>query len=184
MTPALDPAVAATLRGALTLLFLGASLHKLRDRPGFRAALAGYGLLPEPTLAAFAALLVAAELAIGAGLLVPAAGQTAALAAAALLALYAGAMLAALAAGRRGIDCGCSGPAGSKPLGPSLVVRNALLVVAALVASLPVAPRPLAWVDALSIAGAIAAGACLFAATELSFEQAARGRALRHRRQA
>jgi hypothetical protein len=178
MTPTLDPAVAGALRGGLALLLFGASLHKLRDRAGFRAALAGYALLPTGSLAAAAASLAAAELAI-AGLLVPGAGRPAGLAAAALFALYAGAMLAALAAGRRGIDCGCAGPAGSQPLGPALVARNALLVVAALAASLPATPRSLAWVDAVTVAGAIAAGSCLLAAVELSFEQAAHGRVLR-----
>jgi uncharacterized membrane protein YphA (DoxX/SURF4 family) len=184
VTPALDPAVAATLRLALALLFVGASLHKLRDRAGFRVALEGYGFLPKGWLAPVASLLAAAELAIAVGLLAPAGTRIAALAAAALLALYAGAMLAALAAGRRGIDCGCAGPIGSRPLGPTLVARNALFVAVALAASLPAAPRSLVWIDGLSIAGAIAAGACLFAATELSFEQAARGRALRTRREA
>jgi hypothetical protein len=182
--PALDPVLAGALRGGLAMLLLAASLHKLRDGAGFRAALAGYGLLPERSLAAVAALLAAAELAIAAGLLVPAAARPAGLAAAALFALYAGAMLAALAAGRRGIDCGCAGPAGSRPLGPSLVARNALLVALALAASFPVAPRSLAWIDALSVAGAIAAGACLLAAAELSLEQAARGRVLQRRREA
>jgi hypothetical protein len=184
VTPALDPAAAGALRGALALLFAAASLHKLRDPAAFRADLGGYGLLPAAALPAAAALLAAVELAIASGLLAPRTGATAALAAAALLALYSAAMLAALAAGRRGIDCGCAGPAPSRPLGPGLVVRNAILVAAALAASLPVAARPLAWIDAVTVAGAVAGLACLFAAAELSFEQAARGRALRHRRQA
>jgi len=182
--PALDPAAAGALRGALALLFLGASLHKLRDRAGFRSALAGYGLLPRAALPAASALLAAGELAIAASLLVPQTARSAALAAVVLLALYAGAMLAALGTGRRGIDCGCGGPAGARPLGPGLVVRNALLAVAALGAALPVAPRSLAWIDAVTVAGAVAVLACLFAAAELSFEQAARGRLLRRRREA
>ena len=184
MTPALDPAVGGTLRGALALLFVGAALHKLRDRAGFRAALAGYGLLPGGSLPAAASLLAVAELAIAAGLLAPGGGHRAALAAAGLLALYAGAMLAALAAGRRGIDCGCAGPAGPRPLGPALVARNGILVVASLAASLPVTPRTVSWIDAVTVAGAVAALGCLFAAAELSFEQAVRGQALRRRREA
>jgi hypothetical protein len=184
VTAALDPAAALALRGALALLFLGAARHKLRDRAGFRAALAGYGLLPGGLLPAVAWLLPAAELAIGAGLLAPGAGAAAARAAAALLALYAGAVLAALAAGRRGIDCGCAGPAGSRPIGPSLVARNAVLVAAALAASLPATPRPLRWIDAVTAAGAVVTLGCLFAAAELSVEQAARGRLLRRRREA
>jgi hypothetical protein len=184
VTPSLDPVLVATLRGSLALLFVAAALHKLRDRSAFRAALAGYGLLPEAWVAPAAALLAAAELAVAAGLLVPALGRLASLAAAGLLALYAGAMLAALAAGRRGIDCGCAGPAGARPLGPMHVARNALLVAASLAASLPAAARPVAWLDAVTVAGAMASLACLASAAELSLEQAARGRALRRRREA
>jgi hypothetical protein len=177
----LDPVVAGVLRAGLAWLLFAAARHKLRDRAGFRAALAGYGLLPARAVPAAAGLLAAAELAIAGALPFPASGRAAALAAAALLALYAGAMAAALAAGRRGIDCGCAGPAGAATLGPGLVARNLLLVAAALAAALPVAPRPLLWLDALTLAGALAAGGCLLAAGGLSIGQAARGRALRRR---
>jgi hypothetical protein len=177
----LDPVAAAALRGGLAWLLFAAARHKLRGRAGFRAALAGYGLLPARAVPAAVWLFAAAELAIAAALCVPAVGSAAALAAASLLALYAGAMAVALAAGRHGIDCGCAGPAGSRPLGPGLVARNGLLVAAALAASLPVGPRALVWIDALTLAGALAAGGCLLAAGALSIGQAARGRALRRR---
>jgi hypothetical protein len=179
VSAAVDPVLAGALRVALALLLLPAAWHKARDPARFRAALAGYGLLPERALPAAPWLLAAAELAVGAALLLPGSGAPPALAAAALLALYAGAMVAALAAGRRGIECGCGGPAGARPLGPGLVARNAVLAAAALAAALPVAPRPLVWIDALSLAGAVAAAGLLFAAAELSLDQAARGRALR-----
>ena len=184
MSPALDPVAAGALRAALALLLLSAARHKLTEPARFGAALAGYGLLPERALPASVWLLAACELAIGAALLVPGAGALAALAAAALLALYAGAMGAALASGRRGIECGCGGPAGDRPLGPALVARNAVLGVAALAASLPVEPRPLVWIDALTLAGAVAAAGFVFAAAELSLDQVALGRALRRRREA
>jgi hypothetical protein len=184
VSPALDPVFVAALRVALALLLLPAAWHKARDPARFRAALAGYGLLPERGLPAAPWLLAASELAIGAALLLPGSGPLPALSAAALLALYAGAMAAALAAGRRGIECGCGGPAGARPLGPGLVVRNAVLALAALAAALPAAPRPLFWVDALTLAGTVAAVGMIFGAAELSFEQAARGRALRQRREA
>ena len=184
MTRALDPALSGALRGGLALLLLSAAAHKARDLASFRAALAAYGLLPARSVPAAAGLFALAECAIAGWLLVPGAGAAPALAAASLLALYAVAMLAALAAGRRGIECGCGGPAGARRLGPAPVARNAVLVTAALAASLPASPRPLVWIDALSAAGAIAALACLFAAAELSLEQVERGRALRRRGEA
>ncbi len=184
MSAHLDPVATAALRGALALLLLSAARHKARDPARFGAALAGYGLLPPRVLPAAVWLLAATELAIGAALLLPGAGPAPALAAAALLALYAGAMRAALAAGRGGIECGCGGPAGARPLGPALVARNAALGVVALAASLPVAPRPLVWIDALTLAGAVATAGLVFGAAELSLDQAARGRSLRRRREA
>jgi hypothetical protein len=184
MNPALDPVAAGALRAALALLLLSAARHKLRDPARFGSALEGYGLLPARALPAALWLLPASELAIGAALLVPGAGALPALAAASLLALYAGAMLVALAAGRRGIACGCGGAGGDRPLAPALVARNAVLALAALAASLPVARRPLVWIDAWTLAGAVAAAGFVFAAAELSLDQAARGRALRRRRKA
>jgi hypothetical protein len=177
----LDPVAAGVLRGGLALLLLSAAHHKLHRAAAFRAALAGYGLLPERAVPGVAAALAGAEAAVGAALLVPGTGAPPALAAAALLALYGLAMLAALARGRRGIDCGCFGPAGpqARALGPGLVARNAFLVAAALAAALPANPRPLSWIDAVTLAGAVATLGCVWAATELSLAQAVRGRALR-----
>jgi hypothetical protein len=184
VSAALDPVLAGALRAALALLLLPAAWHKARDPARFHAALAGYGLVPARAQGVATWLLAAAELSIGAALLVPATGALPALAAAALLALYAGAMAAALAAGRRGIDCGCGSPGGARRLGPSLVARNAVLAAAALAAALPVAARPLVWVDALSLVGTVAAAGLVYAAAGLSLEQAARGRSLRRRREA
>lgn len=179
MSAALDPVVGAVLRAALAWLLLSSALHKARDAAGFRAALAGYGLLPQRAVAAAAAALAAAEAGLGAALLVPGSGPAPAAGAAALFALYAGAMLAALAAGRRGIACGCAGPAAELRLGPALAARNGLLVAVAFAAALPTAARPLVWLDAVTLAGGVAALASLYAAAELSLAQAARLRAAR-----
>ena len=100
------------LRAGLAWLLGASAWHKLRDRTGFRAAIAGYELLPPPAVPALAAALPALEIGLAAALLVPAAGAPAALGAGALLAGYAFAMAAALARGRQGIACGCGGPAG------------------------------------------------------------------------
>lgn len=162
-TVAMDPAIHASLRAALSLLFLTAALHKLRDLAAFRAALHGYRLLPEGVTPAAAIVLIAAELGIACVLpWLP--GNGAALAAVFLLATYTGAIAINLLRGRRAIDCGCAGPAARQPLSGALVVRNTLLCIAALSTALPIAPRVLQWIDILTIAGSVALLCLLYAA--------------------
>jgi hypothetical protein len=173
----LDPALIATLRAALALLWLAAAAQKLRDPARFRAALAGYALLPGRSVSAAASLLVLAELALGIALLAP--GPAPALATAALLALYAAAVAINLARGRRAIDCGCG--ARPQPLGAGLVVRNAALAVLALATALPTSARPLVAIDALTVAGGVAALAALYAGLEQALANGARLRTARVR---
>jgi hypothetical protein len=175
----LDPALCATLRAALALLLLATARAKLRDRAGFRAALADYELLPPRAEGAAAAFLVAAEVGIGVGLLAPQTGRGASLAAGGLLALYAGAMAANLLRGRRHIDCGCGGATGGRPLGAELVARNALLTGAAALAALRVSGRPLVWLDAITVAAGLAACALLYTGADRALASAARLRAVR-----
>ena len=170
--PALDPALLSALRGALALLWLGAAHHKLKDPERFRAALAGYRLLPAPAVAATAAGVTWLELALALALLIPAAGAAAALASALLLALYALAIAASLLSGRRGIDCGCG--ARPQPLGPHLLARNALLIGIALAAALPASGRGLGVLDAITIAGGAGALAALYAAIDAALANGAR----------
>jgi len=178
---ALDPAVALALRLALAALLLSAALHKARDLRGFAVALAGYGLLPAGWSRPVARALPAVEATLGLALLVPGAGAPAALAGAALLSLYTAAAAAALGRGRRGLPCGCGGPAGAGVLGPALLARNAVLVTLALVAALPFATRPLVWLDAVTVAGALAALALVYAAVDRLLANGPELRALRAR---
>lgn len=150
--PTLDPAVRLTVHGVLSALFLWAAVHKLRDMPSFRTALANYELLPQRCVAPCAALLVATELGVAVTLWLPRLAAPAAVAAAGLLALYAGAIIVNLARGRRHIDCGCAGTARHQPLSSGLAARNAALVVVALVSALPAASRPLTWIDGATVA--------------------------------
>jgi uncharacterized membrane protein YphA (DoxX/SURF4 family) len=179
MTPALDPALQTALRCAFALLWLVSAAHKLRDPARFRAALAGYQLIPPPAVRGFAAGIAGLELALGLGLLVPGIGPAPALATAALLALYALAIAANLVRGRRAIDCGCG--ARPQPLGEGLVLRNATLVGIALAAALPATGRTLGWIDAATILGGAAALAALYAAADAALANGARSRALRAR---
>jgi hypothetical protein len=171
---ALDPAVGLALRLGLAALLLAACAHKLRDPAGFRRAVAGYRLLPARGVGAAAAGLALAELALGGGLLLPAAAARAALGTAALLALYAAAIGVNLARGRRGIDCGCAGPGARRPLGGGLVARNGVLALAALAAALPPTPRALVWLDGVSVAAGVALAALLYLAVDAALAQSAR----------
>jgi hypothetical protein len=177
----LDPVLRAMLRAALGLLLLWAAGHKLRDIASFRQALAGYRLFPERWTAGVAALVVALELGIGVSLLTPGLGPAPALAGAALLSLYGGAIAINLARGRRGIDCGCAGPAARRPLHAGLVARNALLVTLAALVALPGAARELVWLDAVTLVAGVTLFGLLYAAADLALANAERLRELRGR---
>jgi hypothetical protein len=164
MSAALDPALGAIARLVLAAVLLAAARHKLADRPRFRAALAGYALLPERVVPAAAAAVPAVELALALALLAPGLGAAPPLAVAALLALYGAAIAANLARGRRALDCGCGGR--PRPLGWGLVARNAVLVALALAAASPAQVRALGWVDAGTIGAGAAALLLLSAAAD------------------
>ena len=183
MSPALhlDPALRTTLDSAFTVLFAWAAAHKLRDVAAFRAALAAYALLPARAVAACAAACIAAEIGIAAALLLPGFAPLGTLAAALLLCAYAGAMAINLWRGRRDIDCGCVGAAARRPLSSALVVRNAVLVVLALAATLPATTRTFAWIDAVTIAAGMFTLALLYAAVDGLIANAPRSTVLAHR---
>jgi hypothetical protein len=163
----LDPALDLALRAGLALLFATAALAKLRDPRGFADAVAGYRLLPGWAAPPAAAAFVAAEFVLAAALFVPALRVAASLGVAGVLLLYGVAIAINLARGRRDIDCGCGGLAGRQALSEALVLRNALLAAGALASALPVAPRALGWLDALTVCGAVASTALLYAAANL-----------------
>jgi hypothetical protein len=176
---ALDPAIDLAARVALAVILAGAALAKAREPAAFRAALAGYRLLPAAWVAPVALALPLAELAAAALLLAPGARATGCAAAAALVAFYSGAIAWNLARGRREIDCGCFGPSAQVPLGAGLLARNAALLALAALGGLPLAARPLALADAPAVAGAAASALLLFAASGQLLAHAPRLRVLR-----
>ena len=161
-----DPAVQFTLRIALSLLFAWAGGHKVRDVAGFRSALASYELLPAGWIGPCTVGLIAMEISVAIGLWLPGCAVIVGLAAAGLFALYALAIVINLVRGRRDIDCGCAGVAGDQPLSGGLVSRNAVLVIVALVITLPAVPRPLTWLDAITISAGVSVLALLYAAVD------------------
>lgn len=174
----LDPAVGIGLRLSLALLLLAASHHKLCDLEGFAAAVANYRLLRDRWTRAAAAALAVGELAVAIALLVPGLARGAAIAAVALLALYTGAIAINLIRGRREIDCGCAGPRARRPLSGGLLARNTVLMLAAAACALPVAGRPLVWLDAVTVAAGVTVLAFLYAAIDASLAHAPWLRAL------
>src|SRR3989442_15787293 len=102
-----DPAIAATLRAAFALLFLGAASHKLRDPGRFRATLAEYRLLPGAVVPLAAMLVIGAEIVVAIALVASARRVPGPVSAAAVLVVYGAAIALNLARGRRHIDCGC-----------------------------------------------------------------------------
>lgn len=159
----IDPVVTLVARVGLVLLFGSAAFHKLRDRLEFTGVLAGYRVLPAGIVPTAAVAVAAAELVIAAAL---AAGSMVGPAGAVvLLAIYSLAIGINLARGRRTIDCGCGALGARQPIGEWLLVRNALLVGAALtLVAAPVATRPLSWVDLVSVAGAVAVAVLVWTA--------------------
>lgn len=159
----MDPVLDTTLRIALALVFVQAALHKLRAPSQFRVTLAAYRLLPERATAVFSLAIAAAEVATALLLVLPAARTIAPWSALALLGVYSIVIGVNLARGRRDIDCGCAGPALRQPLSGWLLLRNAALAATALGGLLRVDPRPLLWIDGISIAGGVLVLALLYA---------------------
>lgn len=94
-------------RAGLGVLFLLAAVWKLGDLTGFRDTIGRFGIVLDGLVPATALLLVAAELAVGLGLV---AGLCAALhGALALVLLFLGVLTYGLHLGLD-IDCGCFGP--------------------------------------------------------------------------
>lgn len=165
-TAAVDPALQLIGRAALSLLFGAAAVHKLRDARAFREALEAYDLLPRVWTVPGGAVLIAAEVGVAAALWLPRVAPAAALAGAALLVLYGGAIGVNLLRGRRDLDCGCGGPAGRQPISGALVVRNGVFAAVAVMSGMPVIPRPLLWVDGVTVVAGLATVALLYVAAE------------------
>jgi len=163
---AVDPAVHLALRFVLSSLLAWAAGHKLRDRGGFRSALARYELLPARALGAATVGVIALEIGVAAALWLPGATAIAGLAAAGLFALYAAAIGVNLARGRTQIGCGCAGVAGDHPLSAALVWRNLVLVAAALAIALPSSSRALTWLDAITVGAGVVVLVLAYAAVD------------------
>jgi len=157
-----DPLIHMAARAGLAALFATAALHKLRDLGAFRDVVAGYRVLPAAVVPAAAVIVATTESVLAVALLRPGTYAAASAGAAALLGAYGVAIAINLARGRRDIDCGCLGVAGASRLGGWLLVRNAVLIGTCSIIWLPTTGRGLMWVDAVTLAGTMAALALLW----------------------
>jgi hypothetical protein len=163
INPVLSPACVLLL----AWIFLAAAAHKSRDPDRFAAALRAYRLLPDMLVGPAGRLMAVFELAVAIGLLLPVSRTIAAWAGALLLGIYSLAMAANLIRGRRAIDCGCGGPDGRQSLSEWLLLRNALLMAAAVVAGAP-ASRVAGWADwVVAVPAAVAIGLIYAACNQL-----------------
>jgi uncharacterized membrane protein YphA (DoxX/SURF4 family) len=148
---------ALLVRCALAAVFCVAAVTKLADLDAFRDTLRGFGIR-DRAVSPLAIAVPPAELAV-ASMLLPAATATwAATGAAALIAALTATVVAALAQGRRP-DCGCFGTMSATPIGPATVVRNVVLLAAAVfVVVAGPGPSAVAWIGDLASAAPAALG--------------------------
>lgn len=175
----LDPLALNIISVGFGLLLLLAAVHKLSSLRKFRSTLAAYELLPEMLISPVSILLPIIETLLGVAWLLAIQPVFVALASAVLLAGYTSGIIINLLRGRIHIDCGCGTVrnAGSdQQLSWGLVLRNSLLITAALTASLPVRERATEWVDYVTLVAGLLAIVLLYgAANQLLNNEAAIG---------
>ena len=159
-----DPVLALMMRTALAVLFVSAAGHKLRARVAFQGVLHAYRLLPASFVPVAAPAIAVVELGLAVALLLPVGRTLGALGAVTLLTVYSVAIAVNLARGRRAIDCGCGAPGERQPISEWLLVRNVGLAGVALLTLASVTPRPLVWVDWLTLTGGLAVVSCAWVA--------------------
>jgi hypothetical protein len=163
----LDPLLLQIISVGFALLFTLSATHKFTNKLQFQAVLDAYQILPQQMTAPAALVIPVLELCLGIGWLLSAIFliQLAAvsLLSVMLLTTYGMAIGINLMRGRRYIDCGCgfssavgrnANAPGIQQLSGGLVVRNGLLVIAAMLASFAPGARDLGLIDFLSLVAA------------------------------
>ncbi len=174
----LDPLVIKAISVGLGLMFLLAAWHKLAEGAHFRITLLEYQVLPEILVAPASRIIPIVEILLGGAWLIAyyERGITA-IASAALLGVYAGAIGINIYRGRVHFDCGCGFANKSDSeqyLSGGLIVRNLVLMGAALLTLLPVSTREFGLGDYVTLFAAVLAVALLFgAANQLMANRAA-----------
>ncbi len=159
----LDPAVSLIITVGFTLLLIGAGGHKLTNRTRFRAILQAYEILPVVLVTIAALTLGIVELVLGFAWAAGWQTELVAWVTALLLTAYALAIAINLIRGRSYIDCGCGFAStigktkeqdGIQQLSIGLLLRNAVLITGALVATLQTTDRLLGVIDYVGVVAA------------------------------
>ncbi len=161
----IDPLITMTISLALGVLLLGAAWHKASAFTTFRAILGDYQLVPGFLVPTAAILVTLLESSLAIAWLAGMARPIVAVATAALFTVYAVAMAINLTRGRVHISCGCGfgrSRAEDEPLSWWLVLRNVLLIAAALTALAPPSARELGALDWLTVMAALVASTLLY----------------------
>lgn len=148
---AIDPIVQLAIAATLAWLFMAAAVHKLRDWARFRETLGQFVLVGKAGVPLVAGAIVAAEIVIGIGMLIPIARRTSLACGALLLIVYAIGIGANLMRGQILMDCGCTGFGRRQTLAWWMVKRNLVVAGLAFVGVLPAASRELAATDFLVV---------------------------------
>jgi len=175
----LDPLILKLVSIGFGLLLLLAAVHKLTALPKFRATLSAYEIMPSALIAPASMLVPIIEALLGAAWLIGLEPTFVAMTTTALLASYMSAIAINLLRGRVHIDCGCTMGASAgrdQQLSWGLVARNAILIMAALAATVPTSERAIGFVDYVTLVAGLLAIILLYgAANQLLNNNAAIG---------
>lgn len=170
----LDPIVDTLISISFGLMFLLAAVHKLSAIGEFRAVLADYRVMPASIVPIVAILLPLNEIALGLAWIflnidvwLPTVG---------LLALYTTGIAINLLRGRVHISCGCGFGRSTntdEALSWGLVLRNVILIGAALVNAMPGGSRTVGAVDYVTLIAGLIAILLLFTAANQLIRNAA-----------
>ena len=163
----LDPLLLKLVSIGFGLLLLLAAVHKLTALEKFRATLSAYEVLPLALIAPASILVPSIEVLLGVAWLLALQPVFVALASAVLLSAYTSAIAINLLRGRVHIDCGCgmASSAGSdQQLSWGLVLRNLVLIIAALTATMPASERTIGIVDYVTLIAGLLAIVLLYGA--------------------
>lgn len=159
----IDPLLLRIIALGFALLFLIAAAHKLSNRKHFRASFDAYEIIPASLSALVVKIIPPLELLLAVGWLVfglfAIEFKLVTLISIALLVSYALAIGVNLKRGRNYIDCGCSfsnssasnADSGSQQISLGLFYRNVLLIVMAIVCTIPASDRSLQLVDVFGL---------------------------------
>lgn len=169
----IDPLVLLIIRTGFSVLFVAAALHKLDNRYQFREILANYKIFPPALVLPIASVIPFFELFLGIAWATNLLSQIVPQLTLMLLAAYTMSIAFNLLRGRRYIDCGCGfssriatgkNTGSVQQLSGGLVKRNLLLILLALIASLPAVERSLVLLDYFTLITASISAILIYAA--------------------